>query len=417
MGVKINNVAQKLKIAFLTSIYPKHVEEIYQQNPELSNKSSDEQMDFIRWHALSSYVRWFELLEDEGFELSGFNHNLPHVALAWAEEIRFKTKTKNPIMEIGKEKIIRFKPDVIFCFAPLSYLSNNYLNEIVASLENKPKVIAWYGANVGDEKIFNFFDLTLTNSKHLVKRLHKKGIKSDFLGHSFDPIILKKIDISSKRINRVCFFGNLDLTTRDFNERTRLLEKVSNETEKLDVYGQFSIFSNQQRFKYKLIETRSNLSRFANKVFPTKKLQYWANPSNLPATPQALSSKFERRIRQPCYGHEMLKTLSKYSIALNYHNQHTGDCACNMRLFEATGVGCALFTDYKSDLSDYFEEGKEVLTFKSVEDLIEKIKFLLRNPNQIKEMGQNAQSKVLQEHTTDIQVNRLSKIIQYNFGN
>lgn len=374
-------------------------------------------MEFIRWDALSSYVRWLELLEEKGYQTCSFNHNLPHVEHAWAKENRFQTKTSNPMMEIGKEKIIRFKPDIIFCFAPPSYLSNNYLHEMVASLEKKPKLIAWYGANVGDEAIFNFFDLTLSNSKHLVNRLRYKGIKSDFLGHSFDPIILKRIDIPSKRINRVSFFGNLDLTSRDFNERTRLLEQVSVETRKLDVYGQFSIFSNHQRIKYKLLETRSNLSRIANKVFLTKKLEYWANSSNLPATPQALSSKFERRIKQPCYGHEMLKTLSKYSIALNYHNQHTGDCACNMRLFEATGVGCALFTDCKSDLSDYFEEGKEVLTFKSVEDLIEKIKFLLRNPNQIKELGQNAQSRVLKEHTTDIQVNRLSKIIKYNFGN
>jgi spore maturation protein CgeB len=88
-----------------------------------------------------------------------------------------------------------------------------------------------------------------------------------------------------------------------------------------------------------------------------------------------------------------------------------------MRLFEATGVGCALLTDYKSDLSDYFEEDKEVLTFKSIQELIEKIKYLLKNLNQIKELGQNAQNRVLQEHTTDIQINRLSKIIKYNFGN
>lgn len=88
-----------------------------------------------------------------------------------------------------------------------------------------------------------------------------------------------------------------------------------------------------------------------------------------------------------------------------------------MRLFEATGVGCALLTDWKSDLSDYFEEGKEVLTFKSVEDLIEKMKFLIRNPNNAKVLGQNAQSRVLQEHTTDIKINRLSKIIECNFGN
>lgn len=406
-----------MKIAFLTSIYPAHAEKIYRDIPSLKNKTSDEQMEFIRWHALSSYVRWFELLEEKGYQTCSFNHNLPQVAFAWSKENQFQPKTRNPIMEIGKEKIIRFKPDIIFCFAPPSYLSNNYLHEMIASLKNKPKLIAWYGANAGDEDIFNFFDLTLSNSKHLVKRLRNKGIKSDFLGHSFDSIILKSIDIPPKRINRVSFFGNLDLNTNDFNERTRLLEQVSNVTGKLDIYGQFSSSSSQERIKYKLLETRLNLSRIANKVLPTKKLKYWANPSNLPAPPQALSSKFERRIKEPCYGHEMLETLSKYSMALNYHNKHTGDCACNMRLFEATGVGCALLTDQQSDLSDYFEEGKEVLTFKSVNDLIEKINFFIRNSNQLKVLAQNAQNRVLKEHTTEIQINRLSKIINYNFGN
>ena len=57
-----------MKIAFLTSIYPAHAEKIYRENPSLKNKSSAEQGDFIRWHALSSYIRWNELLEERGRE-------------------------------------------------------------------------------------------------------------------------------------------------------------------------------------------------------------------------------------------------------------------------------------------------------------------------------------------------------------
>ncbi|MDA0723317.1 MAG: hypothetical protein O3B25_03515, partial [Verrucomicrobia bacterium] len=68
-----------MKIAFLTSIYPKHAEEIYEQNTELSKNSSEEQMEYIRWHALSSYVRWFELLEQRGFKTCIFNCCLPKV--------------------------------------------------------------------------------------------------------------------------------------------------------------------------------------------------------------------------------------------------------------------------------------------------------------------------------------------------
>ena len=148
-----------MKITFLTSIYPAHAEKIYRKNPSLKNKSSSEQLEFIRWHALSSYVRWFELLEQKGFATCTFNHNLPEVALAWAKENKFEPKSSNLLHAIGIEKIKRFQPDVIFCRSPHSYLKNNFLDELISSLNKKPKLIAWYGAASGDESIFRFFDL------------------------------------------------------------------------------------------------------------------------------------------------------------------------------------------------------------------------------------------------------------------
>ena len=170
----------------------------------------------------------------EKHQTCSFNHNLHQVGFAWARK-SLPNQDSNPTMEIGKEKIIRFKPDIIFCFAPPTYLSNNYLQELVSSLERKPKLIAWYGANVGDEKIFSFFDLTLSNSKHLVKCLQDKGIKADFLQHSFDPIILNKIKIPRKRKSRIAFFGNLNYSTADFKNRTKFLEQISIKTGRVDV--------------------------------------------------------------------------------------------------------------------------------------------------------------------------------------
>ena len=62
----------------------------------------------------------------------------------------------------------------------------------------------------------------------------------------------------------------------------------------------------------------------------------------------------------------MFQKLSSYQIALNYHNKHTGDFACNMRLFEATGLGCALITDHM--ISEYFEHQAEILIYKNKEE-------------------------------------------------
>ena len=356
-------------------------------------------MEFIRWHALSSYVRWFELLEQKGFAICTFNHNLPEVALAWAKENKFEPKSSNLLHAIGIEKIKRFQPDVIFCRSPHSYLKNNFLDELVSSLNKKPKLIAWYGAASGDESIFRFFDLTLSNSKHLVSSLRKKDIKADFLQHAFDPIILDKLKISKKRLNRAVFFGNLDLSTNDFRERTKLLEEVSEKTNLLDVYGAHKTPSFKETSKHNLLSTRQKISHTLNKFVPNQKFDYWSIKQNLPPSPWELSKNFCKRIKSPQFGQEMLQKLSAYQIAINCHNKYTGDFVCNMRLFEATGVGCALITDHKSDLHEYFDLESEVLTYKTAEEVCSKIKFLIDNTKVADEMGKKAQVKCLSKYS------------------
>lgn len=400
-----------MRIAFLTSIYPAHAEKIYKENLTLKNQTSEQQMEYIRWHALSSYVRWFELLEEKGFITCLFNHNLPEVALTWARENKFQPKTSNPINEIGLEKIRQFKPDVIFLFAPLTYLKNNFLNELLIKLSKRPKLIAWYGANCGNEDIFRSFDLTLSNSKHLVNSLRKRDIKADFLQHAFDPIIIEKIKIPKERLNRVAFFGNLDVTTNDFRERTRLFEEISNRTNLLDVYGEHKTPSSVEISKNKLLRIRQRVSSCINQFVTNQKFTYWSDEKNLPQSPWLLSRNFCSRIKPSLYGKEMLQQLSSYHIALNYHNKHTGDFACNMRLFEATGVGCALITDFKSDLNEYFENDKEVVSFKNEEDLLEKIKYLKNNVSVTKTIGIQAQKKCLIQFNTKNQLSILKNFL------
>lgn len=373
-------------------------------------------MEFIRWHALSSYVRWFELLEEKGFATCSFNHNLPEVGLAWARENKFKPKSCDSIIEIGLEKIKRFKPDVIFAFAPLTYLKNNFLDELISSLSKRPKVIAWYGANCGDEEIFRYFDLTLSNSKHLVNSLKEKGIKADFLQHAFDPIILEKIKIPRKRKSRIAFLGNLDCSTVDFKNRTKFLEQISIKTGKVDVFGQISKITSSSRLKYQALSARNVISDKISKVIKSTKLDYWSDRENLPSNAQVVSAKFASSVRSPRYGKAMFELLASYDTALNYHNLHTGNNACNMRLFETTGLGCALLTDAKDDLSEYFEVGKEILTYDSFVDLVEKVKYLQNNPSEVKKLGENAQRRTLECHNTDIQISKFIKILKKKFS-
>jgi spore maturation protein CgeB len=396
-----------LKIAFLSSIYPAHAEKIYRENPSLRNKTTNEQMEFILWHALSSYTRWNEYLGKQGFEVLYFVHNLSYVELKWADENQFCPKKENKIFQIGIEKIKRFNPDIIYCDCPLFYLHSNFLNELIYNLAKRPKLVAWYGANCGDEETFRFFDLTLSNSKHLVNELCKKEIHADFLQHSFEPAVLDKIRIPAKRINKLGFFGNLDTYTPDFEERNKLLLKISDIGNVLQVYGTLHKPKPLERIKYSAIKSRHNFSRIVKKIYPLKRIETWSQIENLPPNPWLLDKKFTQQVKPPLFGHMMLQTLSNYQLAFNYHNKHTGNYACNMRLFEATGIGCCLLTDQKSDIHSIFEPDSEIVTYSSPEEAISKAKCLIREPKLAREIAHAGQKRTLTHYTSEKQVDHL----------
>jgi hypothetical protein len=78
---------------------------------------------------------------DQNKTPSPSNEHLPHTknSFSWKglfpnslkQENRYKAKTNNTIMEIGKDKIKRFTPDIIFSFAPLTHIKNNFLDELI----------------------------------------------------------------------------------------------------------------------------------------------------------------------------------------------------------------------------------------------------------------------------------------------
>ena len=70
--------------------------------------------------------------------------------------------------------------------------------------------------------------------------------------------------------------------------------------------------------------------------------------------------------------------LHKSKMCFNSHldiDNYSG----NMRLFEGTGSGCLMITNYTADLKNHFNDD-EIISYNSKEDALEKIKYLLNNP-------------------------------------
>ncbi|MFO0210108.1 MAG: glycosyltransferase, partial [Pseudanabaena sp.] len=84
----------------------------------------------------------------------------------------------------------------------------------------------------------------------------------------------------------------------------------------------------------------------------------------------------------------------------------------NMRLFETTGVGSCLITDWKQNINDLFEPDREVVTYRSSSECIEKVKWLLSNPLEAEKIAKAGQHRTLKDHTFDIRSVQLDLIIQ-----
>jgi spore maturation protein CgeB len=85
-------------------------------------------------------------------------------------------------------------------------------------------------------------------------------------------------------------------------------------------------------------------------------------------------------------------------MTLNTHGDKAA-YAANMRLFEATGVGTLLITDWQENLHEIFEPGKEVIAYRTPEECAELIQYYLEHVEEREAIARAGQERTLREHT------------------
>jgi len=109
------------------------------------------------------------------------------------------------------------------------------------------------------------------------------------------------------------------------------------------------------------------------------------------------------------YGRDMFRTLGSSSIQLNIHGDNSQQ-AGNMRMYEATGMGSLLLTDWKSNIADIFEPEKEIITYRNNAEAIEKAKYFLNHPKEAQEIAKNAQARTFSHYSAKSRVKRFEAL-------
>jgi spore maturation protein CgeB len=105
---------------------------------------------------------------------------------------------------------------------------------------------------------------------------------------------------------------------------------------------------------------------------------------------------------------EKAKAMRAARICLNTLNFSEVN-AMNCRAFEIAGCGGFQLISSAPVIVEHFEPGVELVTFNSTDDLLEKIRHYLDNPQQAREIALRGQQRAHREHTYE---NRLGEILR-----
>jgi spore maturation protein CgeB len=123
------------------------------------------------------------------------------------------------------------------------------------------------------------------------------------------------------------------------------------------------------------------------------------------------------RFRQHHYvaEEEKAKAFGAAKIVLNTLTYKDTD-SVNCRLFEATGCGGFVLTENRPAVQDFFEPGREVATFDSRAELLQKVRHYLACPEEREAIAEAGCRRAHREHTYEIRLRRLLRIVSQHTG-
>ena len=282
-------------------------------------------------------------------------------------------------LEYLKKQIEFYKPNVIFVNNPS--LNQSFYEMI---LSYKVRLITYDGICSHNENLINYSDIIISCLKSTCDFYSKFNKKVFYMPHGFDRRILN--NLSSNEIkNDSIFIGNI----RNINhsKRVDLLNKVLSKTNIKIWIGD---------------EKKNSQNSNLNKILNIKNLFINFKRINHIINIKKLFKKNNGQV----YGMKMYNLLNQNKIILNNHIDNSRDEAANIRLFEGTGVGSCLVTDFKKNIRNFFSED-EIVLFKNYEEAVEKINYLSKNPKVAEEIALRGMKKVQTKHLLEDRWNSL----------
>jgi len=378
-----------MRILVLNADYPRFLAWLYRRQPGLEHASYADQMaarNASLFGVADFYSRNFAAL---GHPAADIHVNNSWLQAAWAREHGVATESPEPPGAIAGKGPPAWLQRVVTPFKPLlrplarkvglsprldrqaedillaqieEFRPDLVLNQDVFHVDTRlmrrikgignPILIGQVGIEPSRGEDWSIYDLLISQLPTTVKFFRALGVRAEVNHLAFEPAILDALPAAPAPDVDVSFVGSISL---DHQQRIALLEAVA------------------ERYDLKL----------------------WGNrPQALPA-----SSPLHRCFQGEVWGAEMYQVLRRSRITLNSHIDLAGREAGNMRLFEATGVGALLLTDFKDNLDTLFAPDREVAVWRSIDECLKRIEHHLRDDDGRAAIARAGHARTIAQHT------------------
>ena len=353
-----------LRFLQINTFYQKYLINFYANDSSLAARPADEQVQKILDDGFSAIHNFCPDMRRLGYDSKFIIANCKPAQFHWLKEKKFQLESQqNWLVETTKKQIEDFRPDILF-------LSDAFFfdSKFIRQLEPKPKVvIGWTGEPVPQGLDWSEFDVILSNFKYSRKKALEYGAKaSEHFYPGFVPWLADRCEAREPEYD-VVFVGQ---------------------------------WSNLHRQRNQIIHALA-LEADRHKGF-TLGLYLLGQREKMPPEVQACC-------RGERFGLAMHAALRSGRIAINAGILPE---AGNMRLFETTGTGVFLLTEYQENIADYFLPGKEIETYKDHNELIDKIYYYLQNPARRESIAACGQKRCWQDHSMERRILELDRIIK-----
>ena len=400
---KGRKLLRKMKILRISTAYPEYIDYFYRKNPTLTSASYHQQRTALEYDSFAWSNFWAKPMATHGYEMEEILVSSPFMQKAWWAEM-FPQKHLPPDFDtIAIEQIKKFQPDILWFddhSAPL-------LQKIKQEVKSIKLVLGWMGSAIPTQNAVEHIHCIISCAPETVEKLRAQGHNCEHMDHGFAPEILARLNPSKTSLDLI-FIGQIIKATQFHEQRGKLLELLGEQLH-LIIY---SSLTNLERSH----EAKIFLKKAAHLAYQLTKpigMENIFERFSQKAVSQR-NKKLEKFLRQPVFGLDMYQAISDAKVVLNIHADSSYAYASNMRLFETTGVGSCLLTDWKNNLPKLFDTNQELVSFSSAEECIEKAKFLLEHQKEREKIARAGQAKTLAKHTILHRSNILHEIIQKN---